>query len=74
MTNGHKQCATPGCTNIVSKKNKKKGAICGVCKRRLEEEQRLVGERTSEERVEEKEEGGEAVMDSKLTAFLNKHK
>ncbi|GAJ19603.1 unnamed protein product, partial [marine sediment metagenome] len=29
--NSHRFCATPGCINIVSKKNRKKGAICSVC-------------------------------------------
>lgn len=34
---GHRQCATPGCTNIVSKKDRGKDAICSVCKRKLAE-------------------------------------
>lgn len=29
--NSHRLCATPGCRNTVSKKNRKKGALCSVC-------------------------------------------
>lgn len=36
----HKECATPDCYNIVGYRSKK-GAICGVCRRKLEEEQRV---------------------------------
>lgn len=34
----HKECATPDCHNIVSYRGKK-GAICGLCRRKLKEVQ-----------------------------------
>lgn len=34
----HRECATPGCHNIVAS-GSKKGAICGVCRQKLEEVQ-----------------------------------
>ena len=33
----HKRCAGPGCRNIVAK-DSKKGALCGICREKLETE------------------------------------
>jgi len=36
----HKECATPDCHNIVAYRSKK-GTVCSVCRRKLEEEQQV---------------------------------
>lgn len=61
----HNRCATPGCHNIIPLGGKR-GAICGVCKRREEERQP-----TEEELAERQPDDGK--LTRRFEAMRQKH-